>query len=52
MPMKQLFCGCRVVRHIKCEKCGLNMSYNKKKGQVEIICPKCGNIISLKKHKY
>lgn len=50
--MKQLFCGSRKVQHIKCDKCGLHMSYNKKKGQTEIVCSMCGNIISLKKHKY
>lgn len=25
--MKQLFCGSRTVRHIKCDQCGLNMSF-------------------------
>lgn len=50
--MKQLFCGSKIVRHIKCSGCGLNMSYNKRKGQEELICPKCGEKISLKKHKY
>lgn len=52
MPMKQLFCGSRKVQHVKCDKCGLNMSYNKARGQMEIVCPKCGNSIPLKKHKY
>lgn len=50
--MKQLFCGSRTVRHIKCDQCGLNMSYNKKKGQTEVVCMKCGNHIPLKVHKY
>lgn len=50
--MKPLFIGSRVLRHIKCDKCGLDMSYNKKKGQTEIVCVKCGNVMSLKKHKY
>ena len=52
MPMKQLFCGSRTVRHVRCDKCGLNMSYNKIKGQDELVCIKCGNHIQMKKHKY
>lgn len=50
--MKQLFCGRRIVRHVKCDKCGLHIAYNKEKGQTEVVCIKCGNHISIVQRKY
>lgn len=50
--MKELKVGRLIVRHVKCEQCGLHLSYNKKKGQTEIVCPKCKNVISIVQHKY
>lgn len=50
--MKQLFCGSRIPRSVKCEQCGLHLTYNKSKGQTEVVCPKCGNKISIVRRKY
>lgn len=50
--MKQILCGSRIPRNVKCDQCGINIFYSRKKGQTQVICPNCKAVIKLSKHKY